>query len=90
MTKKHYTEEFKQQAVELAERLGSVKQAAIQLGVSDMSISNWKQKLKAAGAAIAATESEELKRLRKEVSDLKQVNLILKRAAAFFSQDSLK
>ena len=90
MTKKHYTKEFKQQAVELSERLGSVKQAAIQLGVSDMSISNWKQKFKATGAAIAATESEELRRLRKEVSDLKQVNLILKRAAAFFSQDSLK
>jgi len=33
---------------------------------------------------------EELRRLRKEVSELKQVNILLKSAAAFFSQDHLK
>ena len=35
-------------------------------------------------------ESAEIKRLKKEVEDLKSVNYILKRAAAFFSQDHLK
>ena len=42
------------------------------------------------GSTSYETPEEELKRLRKEVEELKKVNYILKRAAAFFSQDHLK
>lgn len=94
---KKYTEEFKKQAVELAERLGSTSQAARQLGITDPSIHGWKRKYgkdqfedNAERIDVAESETEELRRLRKEVLDLKKVNHILKQAAAFFSQDHLK
>lgn len=93
-----YTTEFKEQAVRLAEHLGSVLKAARHLGVSEANVYNWKMKskngklkdLKNSMSIQAENPDEELKRLRKEVDELKQVNYILKRAAAFFSQDHLK
>ena len=90
---KKYTKEFKQQAVELADSLGSTVEAARQLGISDGSIHTWRTKLLVAGDApkrAAESELEELKRLRGENAQLKKVNHILKAAAAFFSQDHLK
>ena len=40
--------------------------------------------------AALSEDQAELKRLRKKVAELEQVNLLLKSAAAFFSQDHLK
>ena len=93
--KKHYTPEFKKQAVELAESIGSTIEAARQLGISDGSIHVWRKRLgkadpKPETKELTLPEAEELKRLRKEVGELKKVNYILKAAAAFFSQDHLK
>ena len=90
-----YTKEFKTQAVELAGSLGSISKAAEQLGIPEINIRSWKKKLGEnktpdSHATVSSLEQEEVKRLRKEVSELKQVNLILKTAAAFFSQDQLK
>ena len=97
MKNKTYTKEFKRQAVELAESLGSRKEASRQLGVSDASIHTWAAKFKGLTSAVnspssllSAADAEELKRLRRENADLKKVNHILKSAAAFFSQDHLK
>jgi transposase len=96
MGSRSYTMEFKRQAVELAESLGSVMKAATQLGVPDVNIHSWRKKLKASAVGSSkplvgqSIESEEIKKLRKEIAELKQVNLILKTAAAFFSQDHLK
>lgn len=90
---KKYTDEFKQQAVELAQSLGSIMEASRQLGISDSCIHQWKEKLRKENdpaAAVKQLESEELKRLRKENAELKKINHILKSAAAFFSQDHLK
>lgn len=93
--KKKYTEDFKRQAVELAESLQSGVAAAKQLGVSDSLIYSWRVKFKKSetkdgGTALQSGESEELKQLRRENAELKKVNYILKSAAAFFSQDHLK
>lgn len=93
-----FTTEYKEQAVRLAEHLGSVAKAARQLGISDVNVYHWKMKskngklkdLKNNMSIQSETPEEELKRLRKENEELKQVNYILKRAAAFFSQDHLK
>lgn len=96
MSSRSYTDEFKKQAVELAESLGSYTRASKQLGVPKTCIYSWKLKLNAAvgkGSEASQAESEiqaELKLLRKENSELKQVNTLLKAAAAFFSQDHLK
>ena len=94
--KKQYKTEFKIQALELAKQTGSIAEAARQLGISDSLIYSWKAKFnfsldsKGKNAALAVSEADELARLRKQVSDLEKSNYILKRAAAFFSQDLLK
>jgi len=96
MTRRRYTKEFKIQALELAQQLGSYAAAAKQLGIRDSAIHTWKQKFKVSldskfkPAADAVADAEEIKRLKRENEDLKKTNYILKRAAAFFSQDHLK
>jgi transposase len=91
--KANYTDEFKSQAVRLALELGPGR-AAKQLGVSGAALQYWKKKhtveKKLSVKEQASADREELQRLRKEVEELKKVNYILKRAAAFFSQDQLK
>ncbi len=86
-----YTEEFKKQAIELAKDLESMSKAAKQLGISHANLHNWKIKAQESEnleSKMAQTNAaEELKRLRKENSDLKKVNYILKAAAAVFSRD---
>ena len=91
-----YTEEFKEEAIALAERLGNFSAAARQLGIGGSLLHSWKEKSvrsvkgKAEGEAEARGEAAlELSRLRKENEELKKINLVLKRAAAFFSQDHL-
>lgn len=90
-----YTLEFKQQAVQLAKQLGSAKAAAEKLGIPEANVYSWRNNKKVVGSmgvnvSTGDAPEEEIKRLRKEVEDLKKVNYILKRAAAFFSQDQLK
>ena len=91
-----YTIEFKRQAVELAVELKSAPKAALQLGVPESNIHNWREKLSGsvqsnAGRSVTIeTPEEENRRLRRENQELKKVNHILKSAAAFFSQDHLK
>ena len=76
-------------------QLGSYAEAARQLGLKDSQIHNWKNQLKFvikkdSEKLVQDPESEEIRRLKKENEELKKVNYILKRAAAFFSQDHLK
>jgi transposase len=90
-----YTVEFKRDAVELARQLGNASQAARQLGIVDSLLHVWIRKFGSepqgnSPERTAATDAEEIARLRKENLELKKVNQILKAAAAFFSQDHLK
>jgi transposase len=92
-----YTKEFQIEALNLAKELGSYSEAARRLGIHDAIIHSWKKKFNFSTdktskktAAESVSEAEELKRLRKENEELKKVNYILKKAAAFFSQDHLK
>jgi transposase len=91
--KRAYTEDFKEQAVELAQRLGFGK-AANQLGVNVANLRRWEKASKNSEAKEArktkASLEDENRRLQRENEELKKVNHILKRAAAFFSQDHLK
>jgi transposase len=91
-TKRQYTLEFKQQAAELANRIG-VSRAARQLGVCMGNVQSWKTKAdnqEPQSKKEKINLEEENRRLQKENDELKKVNYILKRAAAFFSQDHLK
>lgn len=93
MQNRKYTVEFKQQAIDLAESLGSTKKAANQLGIPDVNIHQWRKRL-STNSSTAETQQEspleELQRLRRENAEQKKVIHILKSAAAFFSQDHLK
>ncbi|MBK7960682.1 MAG: transposase [Bdellovibrionales bacterium] len=91
-TIRKYTSEFKQQAAGLANRIGTRK-AAEQLGVPVTTLYQWKgkeEKGKPQSKKEEVNLEAENKQLRKEVEELKKVNFILKKAAAFFSQDHLK
>lgn len=92
-TDRKYTLEFKQQAADLADRIGVTK-AANQLGVPVANVQRWKTELKKVETKISKQTKldveEENRILRRENEELKKVNHILKRAAAFFSQDHLK
>lgn len=95
--KRRHTKEFQIEALNLAKELGSYSAASRQLGITDSLLHAWKDKY---GISInspskktvveSINEAEEIKKLRKENEELKKVNYILKRAAAFFSQDHLK
>jgi transposase-like protein len=89
--RRHYTAEFKQQAAELANRIG-VNRAASQLGVCMDNVRRWKSESedKQQNKSDLVNLEKENKRLEKENEELKKVNYILKKAAAFFSQDHLK
>jgi len=93
---RQHTDEFKQGAVELARQLGSVTEAAKQLGINQNSIYAWRSKPELSrnsmtkAPVVKSAEQIEIERLRKKVGELEKVNQILKCAAAFFSQDHLK
>jgi transposase len=94
MTKKRsyktYPKEFKEEAVALVTEQGySVPDAAKSLGIGSNLLYKWKEKIEAeqAGESLKENELEELKRLRKEVKELRMEKEILKKASAFFAKE---
>ena len=93
--KRSYTEEFKQGAVDLVvnESL-SVNEVGRRLGTSPKNISRWLQELSAGKKAqVDHSQSNEdllqrVKLLEKENSRLRKEREILKKAAAFFANES--
>ena len=91
--KQSYTEEFKREAVRLVEAGNKPSAVAKQLGISDTTISNWRNaealgKLAATAKALTP-EQMEVSRLRAENARLKMENDILKKATAYFARESL-
>lgn len=92
-TRRSYTDEFKHQAVELAQALGPAA-AARQLEISVKTLANWVDAVRAgrpltSEARRPATDLEsELSRLRAENATLRMEREILKKAAAFFAKES--
>lgn len=87
---KQYPREFKEEAVALVNEQGySVQKAADSLGIRRNMLYRWKDQLEAqnAGTALSEDERAELKRLRKEVKDLRMEKEILKKASAFFAKE---
>ncbi len=89
-----YTREFKLQAIQLAEKNGSVAKTAKELGISDKSLYNWIRELKTdsseafRGRGKLASEAERIRQLEREVKRLKETNEILKKATQFFASES--
>ncbi|MAE62939.1 MAG: hypothetical protein CMJ18_01595 [Phycisphaeraceae bacterium] len=90
--KKHYSQEFKDEAVKLANSNGkSVRTTALELGVSYWSLRDWIDKAQKSPAkskkALELTKDEKIRRLEKEVSRLRMEREILKKATAFFAKE---
>jgi len=93
--RKHYSKQFKVDAVKLVIEQGyNVSEAARNLGIHHSSLRHWKKQFETNGnQAFPGTgnlnpEKEELFRLRKEVKKLRMEREILKKAAAFFAKES--
>ena len=87
---KQYTKEFKEEAVALVtEQDYSVPEAAKSLGVNPNLLYRWKDKAEEKQSAEVLSEDEraELKKLRKEVKELRMEKEILKKASAFFAKE---
>jgi transposase len=88
-----YPEPFRREAVALVRSSEkSIPQLAAELGVSPQSLRNWiKQSELDRGErrdGLSSDEREELRRLRRENRRLAQEREILKKAAAFFANES--
>ena len=86
-TRKRYSEDFKTQAVELTELGKPASEVAKDLGITGDLIYRWRRERPwlaqgSRGKRVEeATEADELRRLRREVANLKVENDILKKAA---------
>ena len=93
--RKHYSKEFKIDAVKLINEQGyKISEAARNLGIHHSSLRRWKEELETnsaqafPGKGHMSPEKEELHRLRKENKRLRMEREILKKATAFFANES--
>ena len=94
--RKQYTREFKLEAVRLAEESGRSKtQVARELGIHDSLLKRWKAQLEGRSRAEAfpgngklSAAEEELRRLRRELEQVKQERDFLRKTAAYFARES--
>lgn len=88
-----FSEEFKREAVRLAEERGNIAQTARELGISDTVIQRWKkqlQKQKANGSlnpfpGHGNPKDQELARVTRENRKLMEENEVLKKAVGIFT-----
>ncbi|MEV7368705.1 transposase [Streptomyces sp. NPDC091299] len=88
-TSKRYSAEFKRDAVALAlSSEKTVTEVARDLGVSPEGLRGWVKQVKidrgeGPAGALTSDEREELRRVRRELAEVKKANEILVKAAAF-------
>ena len=91
-TRPPYPPEFRRQAVGLLRSGTPLKQVAVELGVSEQTLRNWRRQAEAdrheRTDVPTTAELEELRALRRENARLKQERDLLKRAAAFFAAEN--
>lgn len=92
-----YTPEFRREALELVRSSGRpMVEVARSLGINDGTLSNWvkadreARERSADPAALSEDERDELKRLRKEVTELRVDREILRKAAAYFARETIR
>ena len=90
--KKHYSPEFKQEAVRLAEESGNKSQVARDLDVPKSVLGRWRRELQATGKKAfpghGRPRDEEMAQLKKENRRLQQEVEILKKAVGIFTDRS--
>ena len=93
--RKRYTKEFKVEAVKLLTEQGyTYKQASEALGIGPSMLNRWKREIEIRGESVFPGNGkqvgmeEELRQLREENRRLQLEREILKKAAAFFAQET--
>lgn len=90
--RRRFTEEFKREAVELSRKIGITK-AAEELDVDSATLRNWRLKEESRGSTSEKKSYSELERenrkLTKEIGYLKEINKVLKKSTAIFSNDQM-
>jgi len=99
LTRRHFTQEFKLEAVRLAE--GSDRpfnEIAHELGIRPNVLRQWRRQAAARagqappeifpGQGRFSSRDEEIRRLKREVAQLQEERDILKKAAAFFARNT--
>jgi transposase len=86
----HYSAEFQAEAVRLVETSGqSIRQVAMELGISNQSLGRWiALARKRPAGPLKPDERAELVELRRRVKVLETEREILRKAAAFFAQET--
>ena len=94
--RKHYSKQFKIDAVKLVTGQGyNLSEAARNIGMDPSVLRRWKIRLETDGSDAfpgkghMIPEKQELARLRKENKRLRMEREILKKAAAFFAKESM-
>jgi transposase len=92
-----YPEEFRREAVHMALATeDSRASVARRLGVNETTLRNWvadqlaEEARQANPLSVSPSEFEELRRLRKEVTELRVEKEILRKAAAYFAQETIR
>jgi transposase len=89
MRKRVFDSSFKKMAVELSYAKGSVKEAAVELGIDPGRISKWRQQQDGTAEKLAGGLTEEQKEIRQLQKALREAQLerdILKKAVSIFSR----
>ncbi|OBA65752.1 transposase [Mycolicibacterium elephantis] len=96
---RQYSPEFRQRALRMLDTMmeasdisefEAIKSVASKLGISEESVRRWRRKAQIdAGERPGITSSEhaEIRKLKREVSELRRANDILKSASAFFAAE---
>lgn len=90
--KRKYTPEFKKEAVKLSYEIG-VEDAAIKLGIPVGNVNRWRYSKKS-GVTEKSNDylslQAEVRKLKKQLAEEKEINEILKKTTAYFSQITKK
>ncbi len=91
--KRDFTAEFRQQAVEMAITSDNpTAQTARELGISPSTLYAWIDKIKSEDTSSSETHNnvllDEVKRLKRELAEVKEQRDILKKATAYFAKES--
>lgn len=96
---RQYSPEFRDRALRLLDTMmeasdisefEAIKSVAGKLGISEESVRRWRRKAQVdAGERLGVTSSEhaEIRKLKREVAELRRANEILKSASAFFAAE---
>lgn len=95
-SRRHYDEEFKRMAVELADAKGSLKATAEELGITPQILTRWRrERVTTPGVGVGSRahmsqEQQEIFRLKKELKQAELERDILKKAVGIFSRSDGK